>query len=259
MTYLRSVRRSYLSTAPPPRQSRFAKVQAQHKRRTSREAQDEPQYLTNHQRDSIDAEAKATLREVNGAIKQLTNAEETRQATERALIGQRRRGRGLGVLGRWAAGGVDNERSAQEVEEDGRVADVATCRNSVIWFLQRALEECGRQQSSMMEIRINREVEKEKSILGDFKNPPVMDIPRTNGMSQTLQQEQERQQEHNCEAHEPLESYRRLTEDSCGGARAQRGAATTLCRREQEHAETIRRQKGASQACVAAMLAHARC
>ena len=171
LTYLRSICRAYLSTAPPPRQSRFAKAPVKHGRNASRHthAQDEVQYLTNGQRDSIDAAAKTTWRDINAAITQLSDAEKTRQATEDALIKQKRRKKGFGSLGRWAAGGVETEKSVEERDEDERVKGIAGCRESVIWYLQRGLEECGRTQSSMMEVRINREVERGKSVLAEAK------------------------------------------------------------------------------------------
>ena len=120
---------------------------ATHARKSSRDA-DEPQYLTDKQRDSIDSQAKTTWRDISAAITQLSKAEQTRQATETALVKGRRRKKGFGALGTWAAGGVEKERSPGEVEEDEKAASIAACREGVVWYLQRGLEECGMQQSS---------------------------------------------------------------------------------------------------------------
>ena len=104
-----------------------------------------------------------------------------RQQTEDALVKQRRRKKGLGALGSWAAGGAPTEKTAEEEEEDGRMKSVAGCREGVIWFLQRGLEECGKVQGHMMEVRITREVERGKSTLREARGggagvPPVAEI-----------------------------------------------------------------------------------
>ena len=103
-----------------------------------------------------------------------------RQQTEDVLVQKRRRKKGFGALGSWAAGGAPPEKSAEEEGEDGRMKTLAGSREGVIWFLQRGLEECGRVQSHMMEVRISREIGT-KSISQTFK-PEVagFDIAATN-------------------------------------------------------------------------------
>lgn len=56
-------------------------------------------------------------------------------------------------------------KSPQEEEDDAARKRVAESRESVIWYLQIKLEEAGRVQSEMMEVRLGREVEKSKSVL----------------------------------------------------------------------------------------------
>lgn len=78
---------------------------------------------------------------------------------------KKRAKKGLGALGRWAAGGAITAKSPEEELEEAKANAIKAHRESIIWYLQRQLQECGRFQSSMMEIRLTREVEKSKSVL----------------------------------------------------------------------------------------------
>ena len=72
----------------------------------------------------------------------------------------------FGALGRWAAGSaVGEEKSEAEKWEDEGERTQKVWRESVIWYLRRRLEEVGRLQSNLMETRLVREVEKNKSVL----------------------------------------------------------------------------------------------
>jgi syntaxin 18 len=89
----------------------------------------------------------------------------------------------LGALGRWAAGGAITAKSPEEEAEEAKINTIKAHRESIIWYLQRALEECGRFQSSMMEIRLTREVEKSKSVLYKARGtmPATTDFGGMNG------------------------------------------------------------------------------
>lgn len=106
-----------------------------------------------------------------------------RQQVESSIAYKKRAKRGLGALGRWAAGGAITAKSPEEEAEEAKMNTIKAHRESIIWYLQRALEDCGRFQSSMMEIRIAREIEKNKSILYKAKGtiPPNFDFSGTNG------------------------------------------------------------------------------
>ncbi|PSN69250.1 snare protein syntaxin-like protein 18/UFE1 [Corynespora cassiicola Philippines] len=161
-TYLRSIRQSYLSTANPPRRKHTARP---NNGSTAGSLPKDSQYLTDAQRSEIDASAKQLLRELNQAITGLQDAEQVRQAAESAVAMKKRAKAGLGALGRWAAGGAITAKSPEEELAEAKANALNAHHESIIWYLQRALEECGRFQSSMMEIRITREVEKSKSVL----------------------------------------------------------------------------------------------
>lgn len=148
--YLLSIRRPYLSTSPPPRRPAAANAPNS--------------TLTNSQRDLIDTETKALLHTLAGSIQQLAAAESLRQDTERQL---RARKRG-GALRRWAngdSGGGDGKRQGEEEVEEGRLRTTGAWRESVIWYLGRGLEAAGELQRGMVEKRVEREVEKSRSVL----------------------------------------------------------------------------------------------
>ena len=92
--------------------------------------------------------------------------EQLRKDTD-AQLAARKRGRDIfRGLGQWAAGGAGvPTRSPEEEIEDARRETVNVHRESVIWYLRRKLEEAAELQRGMMEMRIEREVEKSKSVL----------------------------------------------------------------------------------------------
>lgn len=150
---LRSIRTAYVSTAPPARRR-----QAPNDSNTARP-------LTNPEREAIDTQSKQLLRQLNAAITNLKQVEDVRKQTADSVALSKRAKGGLGALGRWAAGGAVTAKSPdEELDEAGRKT-VAAVRESIILFLQQKLEEAGRVQSEMMEVRLNREVEKSKSTL----------------------------------------------------------------------------------------------
>lgn len=121
--------------------------------------------MTDAERASIDAEAKTILRQLYSAVERISQVEQIRQDTESQVALRKRAQGGLGGLGRWAAGGVITAKSIEEEEIEARQKMLSAHREGVIWFLQRRLQEAGTLQGSMMETRIQREVEKSKSVL----------------------------------------------------------------------------------------------
>jgi syntaxin 18 len=74
----------------------------------------------------------------------------------------------LGAIGAWAAGGGgmgEPAKSHEQQQDEARANAVSTHRESVLWYLRRRLQECGSFQAAMMEKRIMREVEKNRSVL----------------------------------------------------------------------------------------------
>jgi syntaxin 18 len=131
--------------------------------------------LTDSQRDQIDAESKDLLRELNEAIRTLADAEALRRSSEEVVAEKRRRKKGLGAIGRWAAGGVGFEepKTPEELDEEAKSNTIKIHRESVIWFLRQRLESCGDLQRTMVETRLVRELEKSKSVLYNAKGADV--------------------------------------------------------------------------------------
>ncbi|KAI9842806.1 MAG: hypothetical protein M1837_006909 [Sclerophora amabilis] len=160
-SYLRSIRRSYLSTSVPRKRLQTY----QHDPSASNQSENaDRQYFTDAQRDEIDAESKRFLHELHVAVQNLSDAEQIRQKTESTLARGHAKN-GFGMLGRWAAGGAGSEKSPEEQIEEARTNTIKIHRESVLWYLRRKLESCGDTQRTMMETRLMREVEKSKSAL----------------------------------------------------------------------------------------------
>ncbi|KAK3176837.1 hypothetical protein OEA41_008162 [Lepraria neglecta] len=168
-TYLLSIRQAYLSTSPPPRRqhahpptsTRLPNVSSTH-------PQQDSTYLTNPDRDAIDASSKTLLRDLNASIRQLSEAESIRRTSQFKVLESRY---SKGLLGRWAAGGGAGEKSPEQVVEESRLELFGMHRDSVLWFLGRKLEEVGEVQRGMMERRLEREVERGRSVLYKIKGP----------------------------------------------------------------------------------------
>ena len=156
--YLSSSRQSYLSTSAPPRT------------RTRHNTTQEREYLTDSQRDEIDSESKATLSKLATRIQDLEAAEHTRRQAV-TLTASKRKKYGLGRLGAWAAGDVGgtSAKSPEESLVEAREAHLAECRDSVVWYLRLKLEGAMGKQREMMERRMEREVERGKSVLHKIK------------------------------------------------------------------------------------------
>lgn len=125
--------------------------------------------MTDRQREEIDAETKQLLRELNASIRHLADAEQLRQDTEKTLSRKKFARLGLGSLGKWAAGGAGQTKSSDQELEEARANAISGHRESVLWYLRQKLQVCGGIQAAMMEKRILREVEKNKSVLANSK------------------------------------------------------------------------------------------
>ncbi|KAL8866937.1 MAG: hypothetical protein Q9174_005986, partial [Haloplaca sp. 1 TL-2023] len=164
-TYIHSIRQAYLRIDPAPHH-RLQQHHNSHKRSPST-----PTYFTTPQRDQLDAESKSLLRSLHASIRQLEEAETLRQETALKLHQHKYSHRyGFGAaLSRWAAGDENShgkgKGSPEEEWEKAERETLKTWRESVIWYLKKKLEEAGEAQRSMMERRLQREVERSKSNL----------------------------------------------------------------------------------------------
>ena len=147
---------------------------------TNHQTSKERRYFTNTQRDQIDAESKATLRDLNAGIRQLEEAEQLRRDTERTVAEKKKARNGFKALGRWAAGAISETRKTpEEMLEAAQQETIRVHRDSVIWYLRKKLGEAVELQGGMMQKRLEREVEKSKSVL--YKTKGVGDVKSSIG------------------------------------------------------------------------------
>ncbi|KAK1971002.1 snare-complex protein syntaxin-18 [Colletotrichum sublineola] len=158
---LKDVRQAYLSTAQPRKT---------HTRPGNNAGQ--PRHLTDRDREEVDANAKQMLRELNASITALKDAELLRRETETAII-RKKFARGLGALGAWAAGAAtggggasdDSGKTAEHRAAEAKARTIEQHRDEIIQSLRQGLQLCGKTQQDMMEVRLTREMEKNRSVL----------------------------------------------------------------------------------------------
>ena len=172
------MRQPYLSTSLPSHRSRCS-TDRNISSKSKLTAPKDRRYFTDAQRDQIDAESKATLRDLNTVIYQLAEAEQLRRETETTLARKWKARRAFKTLRQWAAGGIHEPlRTPEEALESARQETIGLHRESVIWYLRRKLGEAADLQSDMTQKRLEREVEKSKSMLYKTKGVWVVE----NGM-----------------------------------------------------------------------------
>jgi hypothetical protein len=107
------------------------------------------------------------LRDLSSSISNLSSAESLRQETGSQLL-KKKYGHPSGVLWRWAAGTDSEQQSSktpEQVHDEESAKTVRAVRESVLWFLRRGLEEAAEVQRGMVEKRLERVREREKSVL----------------------------------------------------------------------------------------------
>lgn len=192
---LSSIRQAYLSTVAP-RKSYLRK-------NTAGDTHDQPVVLTDTQRNSIDRDAKDMLRALSARINVLTQEEIKRQETAAQAIKQKH-ARGLRALTGWAAGAGlgDKEGNAAAKSPEHAAAIEAERqtiehRGGVIVYLQQKLQAAATLQRTMMETRLTREMEKNRSVLakvrGDQQLPPGLAIHSSSSVPVEEEESKKRQ------------------------------------------------------------------
>lgn len=162
VSYLRQIRQPYLSNAPAPRRNVHAFSQP-----------GVPTYLTDPQREEIDTTTSQVLRDLNANITNLDQAANLRSTTDTAVL-ERKYGQNKSFLFQWAAGegdAPDAGKSQEQLEDEGRAKTMHIFRSNVIWYLKAKLRHAASRQQEMVQIRIDREKEKERSVLYKTKAP----------------------------------------------------------------------------------------
>ncbi|PLB39419.1 putative SNARE protein (Ufe1) [Aspergillus candidus] len=124
--------------------------------------------LTDTARTEIDTSTSLLLRDLSTSITNLSSAESLRQETATRLL-RKRYGGPRTLLARWASGhdnnNEDSGKTAAQISDEGAERGLSTVREAVLWFLRRRLEIAVGVQRGMVERRIERVVEREKSVL----------------------------------------------------------------------------------------------
>ncbi|KIX02284.1 uncharacterized protein Z518_08223 [Rhinocladiella mackenziei CBS 650.93] len=172
--YLRAIRTPYLSTAPPPRHQKRSGADYS-PAASSLLVGDVPEHLNDSQREAIDGETSSVLRDLNNKIANLSSAVSLQHDTATKVL-ERKYGRPSGFLWRWAAGDGDPPdagKSETQIEEEGRVRTTKFFRDGVLWYLGKRLKDAITVQQEMVEKRLEREQQKQLSVLYDPRNKDV--------------------------------------------------------------------------------------
>ncbi|OAP60053.1 hypothetical protein AYL99_05055 [Fonsecaea erecta] len=172
--YLRAIRSPYLSTAPPPRHQKHTGVE-KHSTFSHIPGGDVPEHLNDTQREAIDSETSAVLRDINNKITNLTSAVNLQHETASKLL-ERKYGKPDGFLWRWAAGDGDTPdagKSQKQLDEEGQLRTMKMFRDGVLWYLNKFLKDAITAQQEMVEKRLEREQQKQMSILYNPRNKDV--------------------------------------------------------------------------------------
>ncbi|ROW14090.1 hypothetical protein VPNG_04120 [Cytospora leucostoma] len=170
---LSHIRQAYLSTAAP-RKTQLRKGGAGPR-------DNKPVYLTDADRNAVDKMAKESLQRLELRIRILEDEEAKRHdAAERAI--KKRYGGGLRALTSWAAGGAlgagdGGAKSADHAEAVNIERQTLVHRGTVIGYLREKLSAISKLQAGMMETRLSREMEKNRSILAKARSsqlPPAL-------------------------------------------------------------------------------------
>ncbi|KAJ5347083.1 uncharacterized protein N7506_000336 [Penicillium brevicompactum] len=149
LKYLQSIRHSYLSTT---------------QRRQNAQSQSQTQTLTDPERDAVDTSTALLLRDLATSIANLSSAESLRQETTSTLL-RKKYGHSAAGAALWRWAGDSGTKSAEQLRAEETARSTTTVREAVLWYLRRGLEGAAGAQRRMVEKRIERVREKEKSVL----------------------------------------------------------------------------------------------
>ncbi|KAJ5747628.1 uncharacterized protein N7511_009324 [Penicillium nucicola] len=169
LNYLHTIRHPYLSTTPNRRNANPSTS----KSTPTTTSLPSTQILTDSERDNIDTQTSLLLRDLANSLNNLSSAETLRQETEQTLLHKKYgHSTASALLFRWAGGsgvtdenGSDGSKSAEQVTAEEKARALKMVREGVLWFLRRGLEGVVGVQRGLVEKRIERVREKEKSVL----------------------------------------------------------------------------------------------
>ncbi|KAL4785776.1 hypothetical protein BJX76DRAFT_366687 [Aspergillus varians] len=170
LTHLHKIRPSYLSI------STTNKPKHRNSPPTSTSKEKEP-LLSSAELDNITTSTSSLLHTLSSSISNLSSAESLRQESHSTLLDKkygRKRSRASNLLFQWAAGSSalaqdqDQENAGKkedQISDEQRETLLRNVRESILWFLSRRLESTIEMQRDMVEKRIERARDREKSVL----------------------------------------------------------------------------------------------
>ncbi|KAI9037977.1 putative SNARE protein (Ufe1) [Aspergillus affinis] len=200
LKYLHSIRPSYLSITAAPRHTTNTSISPGTSTTTplTRQPTDpKSKPLSDSDRDNVDSETTLLLHGLSSSISTLSSAESLRRDTQAGVLRKKygHGGAAARLLWKWAGGDAlssstgdaDGEGEGDTGKTDEQIRDEAlekttkAVRENVLWFLRRGLEDAVKVQREMVERRIERVREKEKSVL--YKAAGGAGAGRSRGLS----------------------------------------------------------------------------
>ncbi|CEL01136.1 hypothetical protein ASPCAL00728 [Aspergillus calidoustus] len=179
LSYLHKIRPSYLSISAHSSTTSNIRNKPHHRTTPSTSSAREKETLSSTELDNITTSTSSLLHTLSSSISNLSSAESLRQETYSTLLDKkygRKRSRASNLLFQWASGSsplsegqgdgaaAGGKKEAQIVDEQ-REELLKGVRESILWFLRRQLENTIETQREMVEKRIERAREREKSVL----------------------------------------------------------------------------------------------
>jgi hypothetical protein len=167
--YLRSIRAPYLALGshhrPAPASSSSSSSYRLKPANGALDPASKERHMTDADRKRIEEDTKDLISGIATRIHTLADNAQTESRLAALIARKARAKRGLGVLGRWAAGGAAVAKTGAERDEEAREEGVVLHREAVVYFLQRRLEGVSKTQRDMVAVRLERTVERNKSVL----------------------------------------------------------------------------------------------
>jgi syntaxin 18 len=171
--YIRSIRAPYLALGPTHRAGPASSRQ-RHGRNNSNGGlygrgfssnHDNSTSMTDSQRKRIEEETQSALKTISTTLRNLSQVTKQDADFKLQIAEKARSKRSLGALGRWAAGMDTVAKSPEEIEEVAIIDTERLHREAIIFYLQKRLEIVSEAQRDMVAVRLQRTVEKNKSVL----------------------------------------------------------------------------------------------
>ncbi|KAL4807253.1 snare-complex protein syntaxin-18 N-terminus-domain-containing protein [Aspergillus unguis] len=198
LTHLHKIRPSFLSISSthPTSKSKHRNSPSVSANTKDRGPGNENEPLSPTELDEITSSTSSLLHTLSTSIANLSSAESLRQETHATLLDKkygRKRSRAGNLLFQWAAGSAVTENQDEARADEGKKPEQITdehiealrknVRESILWFLRRRLEGSIEMQRDMVEKRIERAKEREKSVLYKASTPTTGNRRAEGGIS----------------------------------------------------------------------------